>query len=86
MLYREIIAFCSEIHTKHVNVIYGMNVEFFNAKPGGELSIHFALKGTMKLKECLRTYCSLNFPKVVSVQAEDLGEHSKDNLSQIATY
>jgi hypothetical protein len=29
MLYREIIAACSEIHTKHINTLCGQNVEFF---------------------------------------------------------
>jgi len=28
MLYREIIAVCSEIHTKHINTLCGQNVEF----------------------------------------------------------
>ena len=31
MLYREIIAVCSEIHTKYINVRYGKNVEFLGA-------------------------------------------------------
>jgi hypothetical protein len=35
MLYREIIAVCSEIHTKHKNTLCGQNVEFVNVKPGG---------------------------------------------------
>jgi len=30
MLYREIIALCSEIHTKHTNTLCGQNVEFVN--------------------------------------------------------
>ena len=30
MLYREIIAVCYEIHTKHVNTVCGQNVEFLN--------------------------------------------------------
>ena len=30
MLYREIIAVCSQIHTKHVNTLCGQNVEFLN--------------------------------------------------------
>jgi hypothetical protein len=34
MLYRDIIAVCSEIHTKHVNTERGQNVEFVNVKPG----------------------------------------------------
>jgi len=32
MLYREIIAVCSEIHTKHINTLCGLNVEFEYAK------------------------------------------------------
>jgi len=32
MLYREIKAFCSEIHTEHINTVRGQNVEFFNVK------------------------------------------------------
>jgi hypothetical protein len=32
MLYREIIAVCSQIHTKHINTLCGQNVEFFDVK------------------------------------------------------
>ena len=32
MLYREIIAVCSEIHTKHINTVCGQNVELLNVK------------------------------------------------------
>ena len=32
MLYREIIAVCSEIHTKHVNTLCEQNVEMLNVK------------------------------------------------------
>jgi hypothetical protein len=35
MLYSEIIAVCSQIHTKHVNALCGQNVEFFTAKHSG---------------------------------------------------
>jgi hypothetical protein len=28
MLYREIIAVCSEIHTEHINTLCGQNLEF----------------------------------------------------------
>jgi len=45
MLYREIIAVCSEIHTKHINTLCGQNVEFDNVKPGGTYSDHWAVKG-----------------------------------------
>jgi len=32
MLYREIIAVCSQIHTKHKNTLCGQNVELLNVK------------------------------------------------------
>src|SRR5215510_2007427 len=44
MLYREIIAVCSQIHTKHINTLCGQNVELLNVKPGGTYSDHWALK------------------------------------------
>ena len=40
MLYREIIAVCSQINTKHINTLCGQNVEFVNAKHGK----HWALE------------------------------------------
>ena len=32
MLYREIMAFCSQIHTKHINTLRGQNVDLLNVK------------------------------------------------------
>jgi len=32
MLYREIMAVCSEIHIKHINTVRGQNVELLNVK------------------------------------------------------
>jgi len=32
MLYREIIAVCSEIHTKHINTLCGQNVELLKVQ------------------------------------------------------
>jgi hypothetical protein len=34
MLYREIIAVCSEIHTEHIHTVCGLNVELFSDKRG----------------------------------------------------
>jgi len=45
MLYREIIAVCSEIHTKHINTLCGRKVEFVNIKHGGAYSDHWTFKG-----------------------------------------
>ena len=43
MLCREIIAVCSQIHTKHINTQCGQNVELVNVKPGGTYSDHCAV-------------------------------------------
>jgi len=32
MLYGEIMAVCSQIHTKHINTVCGQNVELLNVK------------------------------------------------------
>ena len=41
MLYREIIAVCSEIHTKHINALYGQNVGLLNVESVGTYSDHW---------------------------------------------
>jgi hypothetical protein len=46
MLYREIIAVCSEIHTEHINTLCGQNVELLNVNPGGTYSDHWAIEGS----------------------------------------
>jgi len=34
MLYREVIAVCSEIYIKHINTLCGLDVEFLCVQPG----------------------------------------------------
>ena len=46
MLYREIIAVCSQIHTKHINALCGQNVELLNVK----VLVQWALKGIRFLR------------------------------------
>jgi len=41
MLYREIIAVCSQIHTKHKNALCGQNVVLLNVK----LTVHIVTTG-----------------------------------------
>ena len=41
MLYREIIAVCSQIHTKHINTLCGQNLELLNVK----LVVHIVITG-----------------------------------------
>ena len=43
MLYREIIAVCSQIHTKHINTLCGQNAEMLYVEPGGMYSDHCAV-------------------------------------------
>jgi hypothetical protein len=52
MLYREIIAVGSEIHTKHINTLCGQNVEFVNVKPCGAYSNHWALNRSLTKEIC----------------------------------
>jgi hypothetical protein len=40
MLYKEIIAVCSQIHTQHINILCGKNAEYVSVKPGGTYSDH----------------------------------------------
>ena len=47
MLYREIIAACSEIHTKHINALCGQNVKFVNVK----LAVHIVTTGFYNYKK-----------------------------------
>jgi hypothetical protein len=45
MLYGEIIAVCSPIHTKHINTLCGQNVELLNVK----LPVHKVTAGLWKV-------------------------------------
>ena len=49
MLYREIIAVCSQIHTKHINTLCGQNVEFVNVK----LVVHIVTTGFYRVNVLL---------------------------------
>ena len=41
MLHSEIIAVCSQIHTEHINTLYGQNVDLLNVK----LAVHIVTTG-----------------------------------------
>ena len=49
MLYREIMAVCSEIHTKQINTVCGQNVELLNVK----LTVHIVTTGLQSVKSLL---------------------------------
>ena len=46
MLYSEIIAFYSEIHTKHTNTLCGQTFKCLNIQPGGTYINHWTLNGS----------------------------------------
>ena len=46
MLYREIMAVCSAIHTKHVNTLCVLNVELLSVK----LAVHIVTTGLQRVK------------------------------------
>jgi len=49
MLYRETIAVCFQIHTKHINTLCGQNVELLNVK----LAVHIVTAGLYSVKSRL---------------------------------
>ena len=49
MLYMEIIAVCSQIHTKRINTLCGQNVELLNVK----LVVHLVTIGLKNVKSLL---------------------------------
>jgi len=55
MLYREIIAICSQIHTKHINTLCGQNVVLLNV----ELVVHIVTSGpqwaNFQVRQCTPT-------------------------------
>jgi len=53
MLYKEVIAVCSEIHTKHINTLCGLNVELLNVK----LMVHMVTTGLQRAKQEFRVLC-----------------------------
>ena len=57
MLYREIIAVCSEIHTNHINTLCGQNVELLNVK----LAVHIVTTGPYKFNLSFCLYQNAKF-------------------------
>jgi hypothetical protein len=47
VLYREIIAVCSQIHIKHINTLCGQKVEFVNVK----LVVHIVTTGLYRINK-----------------------------------
>ena len=74
MLYREIIAVCSQIHTKHINIMRRLNVEMLNVKPGGTYSYHWALKclDVQSMKQTVNNTDNVTRNKLLSIHNVNL--------------
>jgi len=44
MVYKDIFALCSDIRTKHTNILHGQNLEIFYVKLDGTQSSHWTLR------------------------------------------
>ena len=62
MLYREITAVCSEIHTKHINTVCGQNLGLVNVKLGGTYSDHWGVRAfnTNRYHKCFQKVHALS--------------------------
>ena len=56
MLYREIIAVCSQIHTKHINTLCGQNVELLYVK----LVVPVRFEGLIYVTRTFSPYRAIN--------------------------
>jgi tryptophanase len=72
MLYREIIAICSQIHTKHINTQVWQNVELLNVKPGGTYSNHRTLNGKISV---VKTSQLMMYREIIAVCSQIHTKH-----------
>ena len=66
MLHREIMAVCSEIHTKHINTLYGQSVELLNVK----LVVHIETTGLLMVKSLIKTSQLMLYREIMAVCSE----------------
>jgi hypothetical protein len=67
LLCREMIAVCSQIHTKHINTVCGQNIEFVKVKCGGTYSDRCANKLVLNMKKPVNEIHNKQFitPKIM---------------------
>jgi hypothetical protein len=61
MMYSEIIAVCSEIHTKHIKTLCGRNVGFVTTMCGCTQSIHNSFECSDCMNRCMVFQVTINF-------------------------
>jgi len=72
MLYREIIAVCSQIHTKDINTLCGQKVELLNVK----LAVHIVTTGLQRVKSLLKKTSQLKlYREIIAVCSQIHTKH-----------
>jgi len=72
MLHREMIAVCSQIHTKHINTVCGQNVELLNVK----LVVHIVTTGLQSVKSLfIKTSQLILYRKIIAVCSQIHTKH-----------
>jgi len=80
MLYREIIAVCSEIHTKHINTVSGQNVGLYTkiqSVPRSKHSVSVTQTSQLMLYREIIAVCSEIYTKHINtVSGQNVGFES----------
>jgi len=71
MLYREIIAVCSQIHTKHINTLCGQNLELLNVK----VAVHIVTTGLQRVKSLLYKPVLMLYREIMAVCSQVHTKH-----------
>ena len=95
MLYREIIALCSQIHTKHINTLCGQNVELYiktQSVPRSKHSVSvIKIRQLMLFREIIavcsqihtqyiNTLCGQNVELYIKTQSVPRSKHTPSQL------
>ena len=91
MLYREIMAVCSQIHTKHINTVCGQNVELYINTQSVPRSKHAPSRQLMLYREIIavcsqihtkhvNTLCGQNVELYIKTQSVPRSKHSISRL------
>jgi len=76
MLYREIIAVCSQIHTKHINTLCEQNVELLNVK----LVVHIVTTECYRICPGVHLKC-----RVLSFYSAGIGGNIVEGFAKAST-
>jgi len=80
MLYREIIAVCSQIYTKHINTLCEQNAELLNVK----LVVHIVTTGLQRFKSVIKTSQLVLYREIIAVCSQIYTKHINTLCEQYA--